>query len=146
VIPPSKRLSAVAAIGAASAMLALAAGCATDPPAGTDDAGASTTADSAAGATDATTTTTDAAVAHDAATGVVDAGAVDASRACVDYCTCLATNCPAKTIPGGCLTACSAQTKWDLTCRTGMCNVAKLEPNNNHCDHAVGVAECLDKP
>ena len=144
-IPLSKVLATLAVIGVAPPMIALGAGCAADPPAtGTDDAGASTTADGATGARDGATTTVDAAVAPD--DGSVDAGAVDASAACVAYCGCLATNCPTKTIPGGCLAACSVQTKWDLNCRTGMCNVAKGEPNNNHCDLAVGVSECLDKP
>jgi hypothetical protein len=40
---------------------------------------------------------------------------------------------------------CATQTNWDLECRAGMCSLVQSEPNNDHCTHAFGVDECLDK-
>jgi hypothetical protein len=70
---------------------------------------------------------------------------VDASMACVSFCTCMAMNCADKVFPGGCLDDCATQTDWDLPCRANMCANVPSQPNNDHCDHAFGVAECLDQ-
>jgi hypothetical protein len=74
-----------------------------------------------------------------------DAGA-DASMACVTYCKCMTTNCADNVFPTGCLKECAAGTKWDMECRQNMCSLVPAQPANNHCTHAFGVNECLDKP
>jgi hypothetical protein len=71
--------------------------------------------------------------------------AVDASSACVSFCECMAMNCAQEVFPDGCLYDCATQTNWDLECRAGMCSLVQSEPNNDHCTHAFGVDECLDK-
>jgi hypothetical protein len=45
-----------------------------------------------------------------------------------------------------CLTACAAETNWDLPCRKNMCSLVPAQPNNDHCTHAMGELQCLDKP
>lgn len=71
--------------------------------------------------------------------------AVDASSACVSFCDCMDTNCPQEVFPDGCLYDCATQTDWDLPCRANMCSLVQSEPNNDHCTHAFGVNECLNK-
>jgi hypothetical protein len=104
-----------------------------------------TAADSAAGSADGPTA--------DGPAGdgpaVMDTSApsdVQASPACVMFCTCMAKNCADKAFPGGCLQDCASHPKWDLECRALMCKLAPDQPNNNHCTHAMGINECLDKP
>jgi hypothetical protein len=59
----------------------------------------------------------------------------------------MAMNCADKVFPTGCLRECAAgSAKWDMECRQGMCSLAPAQPANNHCTHAFGVNECLDKP
>jgi hypothetical protein len=70
---------------------------------------------------------------------------VDASAACASYCACMATNCSQDVFPTGCLDACATQTTWDLSCRATMCTLAPEQPDNDHCTHAFGMKECLDK-
>lgn len=70
---------------------------------------------------------------------------VDASAACASYCACMATNCLAEVFANGCLYECATQTTWDLECRAGMCALVPSEPANDHCTHAFGMNECLDK-
>jgi hypothetical protein len=70
---------------------------------------------------------------------------VDASAACVTYCACMAKNCSSEVFPNGCLSACATQTNWDLECRAAMCSLVPSEPANDHCTHAFGMDECLDK-
>jgi hypothetical protein len=90
----------------------------------------------------------DATTARDAGgeTAAADAGSVMASEACMKFCTCMAKNCADKMFPRGCLTECASTPKWDLACRQVMCTLVPDQPNNNHCVHAMGVQECLDKP
>jgi hypothetical protein len=57
----------------------------------------------------------------------------------------MATNCAQEVFPDGCLYDCATQTTWDLPCRANMCSLVPSEPNNDHCTHAFGVNECLDK-
>lgn len=71
--------------------------------------------------------------------------AVDASSACVSFCDCMDMNCPQEVFPDGCLYDCATQTNWDLPCRANMCSLVQSEPNNDHCTHAFGVNECLNK-
>jgi hypothetical protein len=54
-------------------------------------------------------------------------------------------NCPQEVFPDGCLYDCATQTNWDLPCRANMCSLVQSEPNNDHCTHAFGVNECLNK-
>jgi hypothetical protein len=70
---------------------------------------------------------------------------VDASMACVSFCKCMAMNCADKVFPDGCLYDCATQTNWDLSCRAIMCANVPSQPDNDHCDHAFGVNECLDQ-
>jgi hypothetical protein len=58
----------------------------------------------------------------------------------------MAMNCASQVFPTGCLKECAAGTNWDMECRQGMCSLAPAQPANNHCIHAFGVNECLDKP
>jgi hypothetical protein len=58
----------------------------------------------------------------------------------------MAANCADQIFTQGCIVACAEQTKWDLPCRQNMCNLAPVQTANNHCVHAFGVGECLDKP
>lgn len=82
--------------------------------------------------------------------GPTDAGAalssvsVEASAACMDFCSCMATNCPTSEFEGGCLPDCAAQTTWDLPCRENMCGLVPAQPDNGHCVHAMGMIQCLD--
>jgi hypothetical protein len=69
-----------------------------------------------------------------------DAG--DAGGACAAYCSCMQTDCPGVTVPGGatCQAACAAQTTWDLACRTTHCGYAGVNnPTSDHCKHAIGL-------
>lgn len=75
---------------------------------------------------------------------IVDAGQVDASKACVSYCSCMAVVCVDKVFPMGCLWECATQTNWDLPCRTNMCGLVDAQPLNDHCTHAFGVGQCTD--
>ena len=75
---------------------------------------------------------------------MVDAGQIDASGACVKYCSCMAMNCAEKIFPTGCLVECAGQTNWDLPCRQNMCNLAPVQTMNDHCTHAFGVGQCTD--
>jgi hypothetical protein len=77
--------------------------------------------------------------------GARDAAPVDASPQCMTFCKCMAMNCSDKVFPGGCLHDCAAGTNWDLPCRQNMCGLAPAQPANDHCTHAMGVNECLDK-
>jgi hypothetical protein len=73
--------------------------------------------------------------------GPTDSGqSVDAGGACGAYCSCMATKCPTTTVPGGatCQAACTAQTTWDLSCRTTHCGYAP-DPTSDHCKHAIGL-------
>jgi hypothetical protein len=45
-----------------------------------------------------------------------------------------------------CLSACAAETKWDIACRQNMCNLVPAQPDNDHCTHAMGEVQCLDMP
>jgi hypothetical protein len=89
-------------------------------------------------------------VAADAKQGVTDApkivdvAHVDASQACVKYCSCMANACADKVFPMGCLWECAMQTNWDLPCRTNMCGLADAQPLNDHCTHAFGMFQCTD--
>ncbi len=69
----------------------------------------------------------------------------NASAACAKYCTCMAANCAAKVFANGCVNECGAQTNWDLPCRTNMCTLVPAQPNNDHCTHAFGAIQCLNK-
>jgi hypothetical protein len=71
--------------------------------------------------------------------------AAQAPAACVKYCDCMAAHCADKVVPGGCLASCASQKNWDLSCRQNMCNLVPDQPNNDHCTHALGVVQCLDK-
>jgi hypothetical protein len=75
-----------------------------------------------------------------------DGGAIDAGTVCVTYCKCMAMNCASQVFAAGCLKECAAGTKWDMACRQNMCSLVPVQPDNNHCVHAFGVNECLDKP
>jgi hypothetical protein len=98
-------------------------------------------------------TTTGAGGAKDASSNtmsdakITDAPAVpvDASKACTDYCTCMAKNCADQVFPQGCLVECSKQTNWDLPCRQNMCNLAPVQTMNDHCTHAFGKFQCTDQ-
>jgi hypothetical protein len=99
-------------------------------------------------------TTTGAGGANDAsasntsdATKITDAPAapVDASKACNDYCNCMAKYCAEQVFPQGCLVECSRQTNWDLPCRQNMCNLAPVQTMNDHCTHAFGKFQCTDQ-
>lgn len=74
----------------------------------------------------------------------LDGSAPPASAACVKYCDCMAASCPDRAFAGGCLSACASQSGWDLKCRQVMCELAPLQPSNDHCTHAFGVGQCLD--
>jgi hypothetical protein len=82
----------------------------------------------------------------DGAGAAADASAIDASAACLRFCECMAKDCADKVFPRGCLPECASQTKWDLPCRQNMCGLVPAQPNNDHCTHAMGVQQCLDKP
>jgi hypothetical protein len=69
----------------------------------------------------------------------------DASEECTRYCSCMSTNCADKVFPTSCLGECAAQTKWDLACRANHCGLVPAEPKNDHCTHAMGVDQCLDR-
>ncbi len=133
-------------VGAAISIAVGLAACSSDPSSSGEgsDGGAASGVDGAAGASRVDGAGVGA-VDRDAASDLADAPvAIDASGPCGAYCACMASSCPDKVFTGGCLGACAAETKWDLACRTAHCSVAKGEPNNGHCDHAVGVSECLD--
>lgn len=71
----------------------------------------------------------------------------DLSEACTTFCTCMASNCSDKVFPNaGCLSECTTHPKWDMGCRQVMCTLAPVQPDNNHCTHAMGEFECLDLP
>ncbi len=99
----------------------------------------------AARATTRATGTAAAAVTDAQANRDASQGEVDASSACVKYCACMAMNCQEEVFANGCLHECAAQTTWDLECRANMCSLVPSEPANDHCTHAFGVNECLDK-
>ncbi len=79
---------------------------------------------------------------------VVDAGGTDSataadtgtSTACTAYCECMQASCASKA-PASCLTACQAQTTWDVACRTQHCGYGKTMPDP-HCGHAAGESTC----
>ena len=75
---------------------------------------------------------------------IVDSGQVDASKACVAYCSCMAAVCADKVFPSGCLWECAMQTNWDLPCRQNMCGLVDAQPLNDHCTHAFGKFQCTD--
>ena len=84
---------------------------------------------------------------EDTAAATPDSGAGgEASEACRKYCECMAKNCAERMFPGGCLAECAGHPKWDLPCRQNMCNLVPAQPNNDHCTHAFGLFQCLDKP
>jgi hypothetical protein len=97
-------------------------------------------------AADAPPTTPDAQIVGDSVTASPDLGGGDgASEACLKYCECMAKNCADKMFPGGCLPDCASHPAWDIPCRQNMCNLVPAQPNNDHCTHAFGVFQCLDK-
>lgn len=80
---------------------------------------------------------------------VVDSGGTDSaaaadtgtSTACTAYCECMQGTCASKSTPS-CLTACQAQTTWDVACRTQHCGYAKTMDPTTHCGHAAGESLC----
>jgi hypothetical protein len=164
---PFTRLHRSALLGLALA----AAGCPSDDPSSSDagsvgdaaiDAGAPADAGRDAGAVDAGTPTPSDAGTHPGHDAALDAGpdaaspdaaspddggaAPDASMACATYCACMAAWCTDKVFPTSCLSACAAQTKWDLPCRQVHCTLVEPQPGNDHCTHAFGMVQCLDMP
>ncbi len=82
--------------------------------------------------------------------GEQEGGLLDASEACRDYCDCYTTKCAVfVAIPTGepCLAFCATFTQSQYDCRWGMCyynSSGPVENNNNHCQHAVGIDQCLE--
>lgn len=118
-------------------------GCSSDDtttkPATTSDAGSSGT-DSGSGS-DSGGTPTDSGTKADTGSAA-DTGADTGSSACAAYCQCMTTNC-ASLAPANCLTACQAQTTWDLACRTTHCGYATSSTlQTTHCPHAAGQNTC----
>jgi hypothetical protein len=105
------------------------------------DASVAANDDAAAAGDDAASSGLDGSIA-DAGTSHAE---VDASMACVSFCKCMAMNCAGDIFPDGCLYDCATQTNWDLSCRATMCTLVPAQPNNDHCEHAFGISECLDQ-
>ena len=125
------------------------AGCSSDPgSADTTDAGDAivTVTDSRAPSSDVEGS--DSKSAGDE--GVKDTGAsVDAtpiSADCKTYCDCFEANCAKiQAIPGGlsCPAFCAGFTKEQWTCRNAHCQLVVPEKNPGHCQHAVGIDQCM---
>lgn len=66
------------------------------------------------------------------------------SEACQEYCDCHDENCASTPIPGGksCGAFCAAMTEEQLDCRQNMCGLVPAQPDNDHCDHSVGIDQC----
>lgn len=141
---------------ASLALFAL-AGCSSSDAGGVDDA--STAADSRndtssspdMGAMDMGTADTRELPASDAASDVggKDAGPADTgamSADCKTYCDCFEANCASiQAIPGGlsCGDFCAGFTKDQWTCRNAHCQLVVPEKNPGHCQHAVGIDQCM---
>ena len=66
------------------------------------------------------------------------------SEACQNYCDCHEENCATTPIPGSksCGDFCTAMTEEQLDCRQNMCGLVPAQPDNDHCDHSVGIDQC----
>jgi len=76
--------------------------------------------------------------------GGAGGGGGDLSPNCQAYCECHEANCASTPIPGGvsCGEFCATFTDDQMSCRKLMCSLVPAQPNNNHCMHSVGIAEC----
>jgi hypothetical protein len=67
-------------------------------------------------------------------------------QCCAHYCTCMASNCPARA-PANCMTTCTAPgNNWNLKCKVEQC-FESLDPRypmdkGSHCGHATEPAHC----
>jgi len=66
---------------------------------------------------------------------------------CQLYCACMGANCSSK-FPSmnDCLMACSLLDAETVRCRRNHCEFMALDPMGPHCDHAVGISNCVAKP
>jgi hypothetical protein len=84
---------------------------------------------------------------NDAGKGNPDSGPT--SKQCADYCDCYQTKCSVfVAIPTGqpCTDFCATFTPDQYDCRFAMCfynSNGPTENNNDHCQHTVGINECL---
>jgi hypothetical protein len=107
----------------------------------------------ATGAGGATVSSTDAAsssgaggAASTSSAASSSTGTMAISAECKEYCDCYAANCAMiQAIPGGmgCPEFCAGFTPDQWTCRNAHCSLVVPEMNPNHCQHAVGIDQCL---
>ena len=76
-----------------------------------------------------------------------DCSSSQVASPCQLYCACMGANCSSK-FPSmnDCLAACSLLDADMVTCRRTHCEIAADDPNFGHCDHAVGITNCVAKP